>query len=101
MKRATETRPEHCFDWLTADDLVRIAVQAFAASRIGCRPPPGEHFMCDGSPWMTRAFLVDDLAVQFERRLKAHAWQQGIHDRFEGDAVWVARFSPTEPAAHS
>jgi hypothetical protein len=102
MKRATETRVEHCFDWITADDLVRMAVQACAAARLDARPPPGERFVVDGAPWSTRGDFADTVCQHFEHLVKAHAWRAGAGEAFEASAVWVARFGAApEPAASS
>jgi hypothetical protein len=102
MKRATETRVEHCFDWITADDLVRMAVQACVAARVDARPPPGERFVSEGAPWSTRGDFAESVGQHFAHLVKAHAWRSGVDEAFEASAVWVARFSASpEPAASS
>lgn len=96
MARSTETRPEHTYDWITADDVARFAIMATAHARRAARPPAGERFVHDGVAWSTRATFAEEVAETFTRLVKAHAWQQGVSDDFEVDAMHVARWKLAE-----
>jgi hypothetical protein len=98
MSRCKETRPEHCFDWITPDEAVRMVVRAFAVARAQARPESGERFIDDGQAWSTREDFANNLATVFELQVKAVAYRAGIAgDAFEADAVRLAKWG-VEPS---
>lgn len=93
MSLCNETRAEHCFDWITPDEAVRMAVRAFAVAREHARPEPGQSFMQEGAPWSTREDFADALANVFSMQVRALAFRLDIgSDHFEQDAVRLAKW---------
>jgi hypothetical protein len=102
MSRRSESRPEHCFDWITADEAVRMAVRAFAVARQHAWPEPGEQFVQDGAPWSTREDFADALGNVFAMQVRALAFRLDIGaDQFEQDAVRLAKWGVEPDAAAS
>lgn len=103
MALAEESRPEHCFDWLSANDVATMAVHALTLCRRSCYPPAGELFSRDGALWASRGYLADLVGIAFALQVKAHAYRLGIvgncGDDFEKDAaMWAKWESPPPPA---
>lgn len=100
MTFAKETRPEHCFDWLSAEDLVVMAVRSLTLARRACYPEVGERFTDEDVPWATRDYVADVVGLTFALQVKAHAYRLGIGgDEFEQDAVtWAKWEAPPSPA---
>jgi hypothetical protein len=86
-------RPQDCWDWLTREDVTRMAARAFELARAECFPPAGERFMQDGMPWSGRDSFAIDLALVFELQVKNEAHRLGI-DRgdFVQDAARLLRW---------
>jgi hypothetical protein len=100
MSRRPETRPEHCFDWITPDEAVRMAVRAFAVARQHTAPQPGEPFVdpADGYAWTTREDFANNLSEVFAMQVRALAFRLDIgRDHFEQDAVRLAKWG-VEPS---
>jgi hypothetical protein len=95
-----ETRPEHCWDWITPEDVCRHALAAFYLAREAMKQPPGRRFVeADGTRWSGREVFGDNLAAVFELRLKAEGYQLGIEPDWANDAkqlqVWTRPRSRT------
>jgi hypothetical protein len=98
MSRRPERRPEHCSDWITPDEAVRMAVRAFAVAREHAAPEAGSPFIEDGMPWSTREDFADALADVFAMQVRALAYRLDIgRDNFEQDAVRLAKWG-VEPS---
>jgi hypothetical protein len=98
MSLCSESRPEHCYDWITPDEAVRMAVQAFAVARSQCRQPVGERFIEEGARWSMREAFACDLGTVFQLQVNALAYRLGVAgDQFEADAVRLAKWG-VEPS---
>ena len=89
-----ETRPEHCWDWITPEDVCRHALAAFYLAREAMKQPPGRRFVdALGNPWSGREVFGDNLAAVFELRVKTEGYQLGIEPDWANDAkqlqVWT------------
>jgi hypothetical protein len=78
MSRAGPLRPADCWDWLTAEDVARIALGAFYAACRAMQPPEGNPFVEDGAGWACRGDLRDTVAGLFQQRLNLHAITVGV-----------------------
>ena len=82
-----ETRPEHCWDWITAEDVCRHALAAFYLAREAMKQPPGRRFVdALGNPWSGREVFGDNLAAVFELRVKTDGYHLGIEPDWANDA---------------
>lgn len=74
-----EKLPQDCWDWITPEEVVRMAIRSFDLARRACRPPAGERFRdVNGVPWAGRLDFADDLALLIELHVKAEAHAMGI-----------------------
>lgn len=79
MTRPVCLRLADCWDWISAEDVLRHALAAVYAARNALRPPPGQRFLIDGGgTWATRAQFRDALAGLLIQRLNAHALAAGV-----------------------
>ena len=76
--RPPEKRPQDCWDWLTADDVVRHALAAFYAVCRDAQRPENTPFLANGQPAMDRHTLFEDLCEDFRTRLGAQAHWSGV-----------------------
>jgi len=77
-KFPTPRTAEHCRDWLSADDVVRIALGAFyAACRYYDRGEPALGVPTQNLMHDSRRVFADDLAEIFEARLMDHGLKAG------------------------
>ncbi len=82
-----ETRPEHCWDWITPEDVCRHALAAFYLACEAMKQPPGRRFVeADGTRWSGREVFGDNLAAVFELRLKTDGYHLGIEPDWANDA---------------
>lgn len=82
-----ETRPEHCWDWITPEDVCRHALAAFYLACEAMKQPPGRRFVDQtGTPWSGREVFGDNLAAVFELRLKTEGYQLGVEPDWANDA---------------
>lgn len=86
MSRATKTRPSrppvsapaHCWDWITAEDVVRHALAAFyLACRNASKAGDGRAWLHEGKPYASRETWLDGLVYAFEMRVSAEAHELG------------------------
>ena len=93
-----EKRPQDCFDWLTREDVTRMAMRAFEVACAGCRAPAGTRFMDDDVAWQSRAGFAHDLAQAFGLQVKNEAHTLALDGgQFEADAAMWLRWNA--PAA--
>lgn len=82
-----ETQSQHCWDWITAEDVCRHALAAFYLAREAMKPPPGRRFVdALGNPWSGREVFGDNLAAVFELRVKTDGYHLGIEPDWANDA---------------
>lgn len=75
-----ETRPQDCWDWLTPEEVARMALIAYEMARKHSRPPAGERFRDVGGVWASREDFARNLAYLFELQVKSEAHGLGIGD---------------------
>ena len=103
---AKETRPHDCWDWITAEDVVRHALAAYYHACRSSKPPPGERFIdALGSAWTSREGWANNVIDHFDLRLKTDAYRLGIGD-YEREARMLSRIEhpgvqPTQGQAES
>ncbi|MFM6986796.1 MAG: hypothetical protein ACKOXQ_09255 [Hydrogenophaga sp.] len=89
-----ERHPSHCWDWVTAEDVIRHALAAYTLARKHVQQPPGRRFAeADGTSWATRLSFADDLALLFEMRLKAEGYQLGVCPEWALDAKQLQKWT--------
>jgi hypothetical protein len=93
MSFADETRPEHCFDWITVDDAVLMAVRAFGAAKRHSYPEVGERFRDGAVPWSSRRDFAFYLAYLFELQVKGLAHELQVErGEFRADSQMLAKW---------
>lgn len=98
-----ETKASDCFDWITAEDVVRHALAAYYVACSLSKPSPGEPFETDGVKTATRGDFFDWLSDHFRDRLARHASTVGLQgfDHLAQAATNVERdHSPMPVRAH-
>lgn len=89
-----EKRAADCWDWISAEDVVRHALAAYTLARKAMNQPPGRRFAeQDGSTWSTRESFADDLALLFEMRVKAEGYQLGVCPEWSLDAKQLQKWT--------
>jgi len=89
-----EKRPADCWDWITAEDVIRHALAAYPLARKAMEQPPGRRFAeADGTAWATRETFADDLALLFEMRLKSEGYQLGVCPEWSLDAKQLQKWT--------
>lgn len=89
-----EKRAADCWDWITAEDVIRHALAAYTLARKAQAQPPGRRFAeSDGSTWATRQSFADDLALVFEMRVKAEGYQLGVCPEWVVDAKQLQKWT--------
>jgi len=82
-----EFKPAACAadvsDWITPEDVVRLALGAFYGECARWRSAPDPDFVEDSDPtwvfdWYTRAGFADGLAQRLSEKLLAHAHAVGV-----------------------
>jgi hypothetical protein len=92
-----EQRPQDCWDWITREEVTRMALVAFEMARKNARPPIGERFLdpSDGVAWSGREDFAQNVSSLFELQVKAEAHRLGIAgDQYADEvrrlAIWRA-----------
>lgn len=85
----TPQQPADCWDWITAEDVVRHALAAYyAASRAVDKYLEGPWVDPDtGASWSSRADFRDDLWGYFRQRINTHAWESGVRASSGGEVL--------------
>jgi hypothetical protein len=97
-----ERAPQDCWDWITPEEVTRMALVAFDAVKRRCRPPVGERFVVYGVAWATRDQFAAELSEYIEHLVKGRAYALGIGgEEYEHNAVMVAKWIGDPPAAVS
>lgn len=73
-------RPADCWDWITPEDVIRIALASFyGACRSAEHPEDGSPWLDDkGQAYSSRPFLAEEMAEQFRLRTYDIAHQKGV-----------------------
>lgn len=89
-----EKRPQDCWDWITPEEVSRMAVRAFEMARRAVRPPQGERFRDgSGTVWAARDDFANYLTSVFELHVKAEAYALGIGGQdYATDAARLQRW---------
>lgn len=90
-----------CRNWITPEDLVRHALDAFDWASGNLHPPIGEPFLDqDGLEYADRATFADCVAHFFDLRVKCQAYELGIGDySSEADMLFRCEGWPVMPTA--
>jgi hypothetical protein len=68
------TAPAHCWNWTTAEDVVRHALAAFYIACTNARKAgDGRAWLHEGKPYASRETWLDALVYAFEMRVSADA----------------------------
>lgn len=89
------TRVDHCWDWITAEDICRHALASIAIVKKALVQPPGRRFAePDGTSWSTRECFADNLVQVFEMRVKTEGYHLGVNKDWVEEArllqKWLA-----------
>lgn len=97
-----ETRAADCWDWITAEDVIRHALAAYTLARKAQAQPPGRRFAeSDGTAWASRQSFADDMALVFEMRVKAEGYQLGVCPEWVVDAKQLPPQKAKRPGRQS
>lgn len=89
----SERRVEDCWDWITPEEVTRMAMLSFEMARKACWPDRSEPFMDDGMPNAGREYFASTLAMLFELHIKSEAHSRGVaQGDFEADAALLLRW---------
>lgn len=73
-----ENRPQDCWDWISPEEVTRMAMIAFQTARRNSRPPNGQRFVEEDMPYASREDFARNLALIFEVQIKTEAYSLGI-----------------------